>query len=61
MVFAFSLSNALRNCFFDIDNRRRVAEHHTVIIHDTPDGFTTQPSGNAGNKIACGEIVGVRR
>ena len=33
----------------------------TVIIHDKPDDFTTQPSGNAGNKIACGEIVAVRR
>ena len=33
----------------------------TVIIHDMPDDFTTQPSGNAGNKIACGEIMGVRR
>lgn len=29
----------------------------TVIIHDRPDDFTTQPSGNAGNKIACGEIT----
>ncbi len=33
----------------------------TVIIHDSPDDFTSQPSGNAGKKIACGEIVGVRR
>lgn len=33
----------------------------TVIIHDRPDDFTTQPSGNAGSKIACGEIAGVRR
>ena len=33
----------------------------TVILHDSPDDFTTQPSGNAGKKIACGEIVGVRR
>ncbi len=33
----------------------------TVIIHDKPDDFTTQPSGNAGKKIACGEIMGVRR
>ncbi len=32
----------------------------TVIIHDKPDDFTTQPSGNAGNKIACGEIARVR-
>ena len=28
----------------------------TVIIHESPDDFMTQPSGNAGMKIACGEI-----
>ncbi len=28
----------------------------TVIIHSKPDDFTTQPSGNAGSKIACGVI-----
>lgn len=28
----------------------------TVIIHDMPDDFTTQPSGNSGEKIACGVI-----
>ncbi len=28
-----------------------------IIIHDKPDDFTSQPSGNAGNKIACGRIV----
>ena len=28
----------------------------TVIIHAQPDDFTTQPSGNAGQKIACGQI-----
>ena len=28
----------------------------TVIIHDAPDDFRTQPSGNAGRKIACGVI-----
>ena len=28
----------------------------TVIIHSDPDDFHTQPSGNAGNKIACGII-----
>ena len=27
-----------------------------VIIHDMPDDFTTQPSGNSGTKIACGII-----
>lgn len=29
----------------------------TVIIHANPDDFTTQPAGNAGAKIACGEIA----
>ena len=28
----------------------------TVVIHDRLDDFTTQPSGNLGTKIACGEI-----
>ncbi len=28
----------------------------TVIIHDQPDDFTTQPSGSSGTKIACGVI-----
>lgn len=28
----------------------------SVIIHEKPDDFTSQPAGNAGNKIACGTI-----
>ncbi len=28
----------------------------TLIIHAHPDDFTTQPAGNSGMKIACGEI-----
>lgn len=28
-----------------------------VIIHRKHDDFTTQPSGNAGEKIACGKIL----
>ena len=28
----------------------------TVIVHSGPDDFTSQPAGNAGKKIACGEI-----
>ncbi len=29
----------------------------TIIVHDKPDDFHTQPSGNSGNKIACGVIT----
>lgn len=28
----------------------------TAIIHENPDDYHTQPSGNAGMMIACGEI-----
>lgn len=44
-------------CAF-ITNRFTVSEivGRTVIIHGKPDDFTTQPSGNAGKKIACGQI-----
>lgn len=28
----------------------------TIIVHQRPDDFRTQPSGDAGEKIACGEI-----
>lgn len=30
---------------------------HVIVIHENPDDFTTQPSGNSGRKIACGKIV----
>lgn len=29
----------------------------SVIIHENPDDFTSQPSGNAGDKIGCGKII----
>lgn len=40
------------------DKRFTISEiiGRSVIIHSGPDDFTTQPSGNAGTKIGCGEI-----
>lgn len=32
----------------------------TVLVHARPDDFTSQPSGNAGAKIACGQIIATR-
>lgn len=29
----------------------------TIIIHEKPDDFHTQPSGDSGSKIACGVIT----
>jgi len=31
----------------------------TVVIHLSPDDFTSQPAGNSGQKIACGVILPV--
>lgn len=41
-----------------LTNRFTVKEvvGRTVIIHSHPDDFMTQPSGNSGEKIACGII-----
>ena len=41
-----------------LTDRFRVSEiaGKTVIIHASPDDFSTQPSGNSGEKIACGVI-----
>lgn len=29
----------------------------TIVLHERADDFRTQPSGDSGEKIACGEIV----
>lgn len=44
-------------------NRFTVGEvlNRTVIIHASPDDFTTQPSGNSGKMIACGQILKMTR
>ncbi|MGI6014116.1 MAG: superoxide dismutase family protein [Oscillospiraceae bacterium] len=31
----------------------------TIIVHNKPDDFTSQPAGNSGEKIACGLIEAI--
>ena len=33
--------------------------NRTVIIHQNPDDFRSQPAGNAGKRLACGVIMAV--
>lgn len=42
-----------------IDDRFTVGEiiGKTVVIHQSPDDYITQPAGGSGTKIACGVIV----
>ena len=48
--FAFHVFFTDRFCVHEILRK-------TVVIHSGPDDFTSQPAGNAGEKIACGRIV----
>lgn len=50
-----SASMNVRTCRFQV----REIIGRTVIIHYGADDFLTQPSGNAGEKIACGVIRSV--
>lgn len=54
VLFANS-SNALLLFMTDRFNVDEV-KGKAVVIHENPDDFTTQPSGNSGRKIACGII-----
>ena len=47
-----------RACQSFITDRFKVKDiiGRTIVIHNMPDDFNSQPSGNAGIKIACGMI-----
>lgn len=47
-----------RACMSVLTDRFTISEiiGRTVVIHGGPDDFSTQPAGNAGDKIACGVI-----
>lgn len=43
--------------FYDSFLTPDMIQNRSVVIHQHSDDFTTQPSGNAGEKIACGVIT----
>ena len=52
----FSNDGTAIMCFFT--NKFRVADiiGKSVIIHENPDDYRTQPAGNSGKRIGCGVI-----
>ena len=43
-------------CFYDAKLTISQIMGRSVVIHDKPDDFRTQPAGDSGDKIACGVI-----
>ncbi|MDP4092404.1 MAG: superoxide dismutase family protein [Bacillota bacterium] len=52
----FSNHGIARTCFFTDKFAVRDIIGRSVVIHQNPDDYRTQPAGNSGKKIACGEI-----
>ena len=53
----FSNHGAARMCFFT--DKFSVADviGKSVVIHESPDDYRTQPAGNSGRRLACGVIL----
>lgn len=56
VIFKFSTDEWCVGC--DYKDKNIIGK--SVIIHEGVDDFTSQPSGNAGKRVACGEIQGYR-
>jgi Cu-Zn family superoxide dismutase len=52
----FSNNGVARMCFFT--NKFKVSDviGKSIIIHESPDDYRTQPAGDAGKRLACGTI-----
>jgi len=57
----FSNAGVARMSFFT--NRFHVNDiiGKSVIIHESPDDYRSQPAGNSGKKLACGIIQNVQK
>lgn len=53
----FSNNGIARMCFFTDKFRVSDVIGKSVIIHQNPDDYRTQPAGDAGKRLACGVIT----
>lgn len=56
----FSNGGYSRMTFFT--NKFRVSDviGKTIIIHESPDDYRSQPAGNSGKRLACGQIKSIQ-
>ncbi|KAB3533610.1 superoxide dismutase family protein [Alkaliphilus pronyensis] len=52
----FSNNGVARMCFFTNRFKPWNVIGKSVIIHENPDDYRSQPTGNAGRRLACGVI-----
>lgn len=55
----FSNHGRAKMCFFTEKFKVQDVVGKSVIIHENPDDYRTQPAGNSGKKIGCGVIKAV--
>ncbi|WP_102401120.1 superoxide dismutase family protein [Haloimpatiens massiliensis] len=53
----FSNNGYAAMCFFTNKFKVKDVIGKSVIIHESPDDYRSQPSGNAGRRLACGVII----
>lgn len=52
----FSNNGVARMCFFTNRFKVRHIINKSVLIHESPDDYRTQPAGRSGRRLACGVI-----
>lgn len=52
----FSNNGRALMCFFTDRFKVRDIIGKSIVIHENPDDYRTQPAGNSGKKLACGVI-----
>lgn len=53
----FSNNGLASMCFFTDKFKVQDILGKTLIIHESPDDYRSQPAGNAGRRLACGVII----